>query len=162
SDETVMDDESNQERMIAEMDQDDDVVLEDDKEDDKVVDDVVKDVHVEDSAQDQGRQAESQAKIYKIDLDHANKTKAQARKNMMLYLKNVVGFKMDYFKGVSYDDIRPIFESKFNSNVAFLLKKEQIEEDKNRALQRLNETPAKRAAKRQKLDEEVEELKRHL
>nr|GEV60866.1 hypothetical protein [Tanacetum cinerariifolium] len=90
-------------------------------------------------------------------------TEAQARKNMMLYLKNVAGFKMDYFKRMSYDDIRPIFEAKFNSNVAFLLKtKEQIEEDENRALQRLNETPAERAAKRQKLNEEVEELKRHL
>nr|GFA99878.1 hypothetical protein [Tanacetum cinerariifolium] len=27
-------------------------------------------------------------------------TQAQARKNMMMYLKNVVGFKMDYFKGM--------------------------------------------------------------
>nr|GEY10350.1 putative ribonuclease H-like domain-containing protein [Tanacetum cinerariifolium] len=75
--------------------------------------------------------------------------KAQARKNMMMYLKNVAGFKMDYFKGMSYDDIRLIFEAKFNSNVAFLLKtKEQIEEDENRALQKINETPAERAAKR--------------
>nr|GEX39629.1 hypothetical protein [Tanacetum cinerariifolium] len=49
-------------------------------------------------------------------------TEAQARKNMMLYLKNVDGFKMDYFKGMSYDDIRPIFEAKFNLNVAFLQK----------------------------------------
>nr|GEV30737.1 hypothetical protein [Tanacetum cinerariifolium] len=70
---------------------------------------------------------------------------------------------MDYFKGMSYDDIRPIFEAKFNSNVAFLLKtKEHIEEDENRALQRLNETPTERATIRQKLDDEVEELKRHL
>nr|GEV52510.1 hypothetical protein [Tanacetum cinerariifolium] len=90
-------------------------------------------------------------------------TEAQARKNMMMYLKNVNGFKMDYFRGMSYDDIRPIFEAKFNSNVAFLLKtKEQIEEDENRVLQKLNETPAKRGAKRRKLDEEVEELRRHL
>nr|GEY27210.1 putative ribonuclease H-like domain-containing protein [Tanacetum cinerariifolium] len=90
-------------------------------------------------------------------------TKAQARKNIMMYLNNVTGFKMDYFKGMSYDDIRLIFEAKFNLNVAFLLKtKEQIEEDENRALKRLNETQAKRAPKRQKLDEEVEELKRHL
>nr|GEY95958.1 hypothetical protein [Tanacetum cinerariifolium] len=37
-----------------------------------------------------------------------------------------------------------------------------IEEDENRAPKRLNETPAKRAAKRQKLDKEVKELKRHL
>nr|GEX32625.1 hypothetical protein [Tanacetum cinerariifolium] len=90
-------------------------------------------------------------------------TEAQARKNMMMYLKNVVGFKMDYFTGMSYDDIRLIFEANFNSNVAFLLKtKEEIEEDVNRALQNLNKTPAERAAKRRKLDEEVEELKRHL
>nr|GFD19598.1 hypothetical protein [Tanacetum cinerariifolium] len=39
-----MDDESNQGRMIAEMDQDDAVVLEDDKEEDKKVDAAVKDV----------------------------------------------------------------------------------------------------------------------
>nr|GEV02776.1 hypothetical protein [Tanacetum cinerariifolium] len=68
-------------------------------------------------------------------------TEAQARKNMMMYLKNVAGFKMDYFKGMSYDDIR---------------------EDENRALQKINETPVERAAKRRKLDEEVEDLKRHL
>nr|GFA61040.1 hypothetical protein [Tanacetum cinerariifolium]GFA61090.1 hypothetical protein [Tanacetum cinerariifolium] len=62
-------------------------------------------------------------------------TEAQARKNMMMYLKNVAGFKLDYFKGMSYDDIRPIFEPKFNSNVDILLKtKEQIEEEENRAL----------------------------
>nr|GEV01010.1 hypothetical protein [Tanacetum cinerariifolium] len=90
-------------------------------------------------------------------------TEAQARKNMMVYLKNVAGFKMDYFKGMSYDDIRLIFEAKFNTNMAFLHKiKEQIEEEESRALKRLNETPVKKAAKRKKLDEEVEKLKRHL
>nr|GEX09288.1 hypothetical protein [Tanacetum cinerariifolium] len=89
-------------------------------------------------------------------------TEAQARKNMM-YLKNVVGFKLDYFKGMSYDDIHPIFEAKFNLNVDFLLKTtEQMEEEENRALQTINETPAEKAAKRRKLTEEVEDLKRHL
>nr|GEV82867.1 hypothetical protein [Tanacetum cinerariifolium] len=39
-----MDDESNQGRMIAKMDQDDAVVLKDDKEEDKQVADAVKDV----------------------------------------------------------------------------------------------------------------------
>nr|GEU72012.1 putative ribonuclease H-like domain-containing protein [Tanacetum cinerariifolium] len=90
-------------------------------------------------------------------------TKAQARKNMMIYLNNVVGFKMEYFKGMSYDDIHYIFEVKFDSNVAFIQKtKEQIEEEESRALKRINETPTEKAAKRKKLDEEVEELKRHL
>nr|GEX14742.1 hypothetical protein [Tanacetum cinerariifolium] len=90
-------------------------------------------------------------------------SEAQAQKNMMMYLKNVVGFKLDYFKGMSYDDIRPIFEAKFNSNIEFLLKtKEQIEEEENRALLSINETPTEKAAKRRKLNEEVENLKRHL
>nr|GEX89412.1 hypothetical protein [Tanacetum cinerariifolium] len=75
----------------------------------------------------------------------------------------IAGFKMDYFKGMSYDDIRPIFEAKFNSNVAFLQKiKEQINEKESRALKRINETPAEKAAKRKKLDDEVEVLKRYL
>nr|GEY50997.1 hypothetical protein [Tanacetum cinerariifolium] len=33
-------------------------------------------------------------------------TEAQARRNMMMYLKNTVGFRLDYFKGMSYDDIQ--------------------------------------------------------
>nr|GEZ18524.1 hypothetical protein [Tanacetum cinerariifolium] len=172
---TVMDDVFNQGMMIAEMDQDADVVL-------KEVKDVAEDAKVDQDADVQvntdiqARKVESQAKIYKIDLDHANKvlsmqedeskpaevqevvdvvttaklitevvttgsttitadeakedpavkryqalkkkpqTEAQARKNMMLYLKNVAGFKMDSFKGMSYDDISHIFEAKFNSN----------------------------------------------
>nr|GEY42469.1 hypothetical protein [Tanacetum cinerariifolium] len=76
---------------------------------------------------------------------------------------NVAGFRLDYFKGMSYDDIRPIFEAKFNSNIEFLLKtKEQIEEEKSRVIQSINETSAQKAAKRRKLNEEVEDLKRHL
>nr|GFA03680.1 hypothetical protein [Tanacetum cinerariifolium] len=82
---------------------------------------------------------------------------------MMIYLRNVAGFKIDYFKGMTYDDIRPIFEKYFDSNVAFLQKtKEQMEEEDSRALKRLSESQEDKAAKKKKLDEEVEELKRHL
>nr|GEU80445.1 hypothetical protein [Tanacetum cinerariifolium] len=110
SNDTVMDDEPNQGRMIDEMDKDDVVVLMDDKEEDK----------------EEDEPAEVQ-------------------------------------EGMSYDDIRLIFEAKFNSNVAFLLKtKEQLEQEENRSLQKLNETLAEREATRRKLDEEVEDLKRHL
>nr|GEX37072.1 putative RNA-directed DNA polymerase, eukaryota, reverse transcriptase zinc-binding domain protein [Tanacetum cinerariifolium] len=227
------------------MDKDDIVALMDDKEEDKKE----KEAKVVEDDQVQGRQAKSQAKIYKIDLDHTSKvlsmqedepaevqevvdvvttaklitstivsaaepqvlaatiTAAPVRvvaastkkgnewlsgiqkKNQLhtqsymlipkpkikakglcpsskeydKYLKNVAGFRLDYFKGMSYDDIRPIFEVKFNSNMDFLLKtKEQIEEEENRVLQSINETPAQKAAKRRKLNEEVEDLKRHL
>nr|GEZ01130.1 hypothetical protein [Tanacetum cinerariifolium] len=82
---------------------------------------------------------------------------------MIMYMKNVVGFRLDYFKWMSYDDIRAIFEAKFNSNIEFLLKtKEQIEEEESRAIQSINETPAQKAAKTRKLNEEVGDLKRHL
>nr|GFB05113.1 hypothetical protein [Tanacetum cinerariifolium] len=261
-DETVMDDVSNQGRMIAEIDQDVDVVLEDDKEVADEAKEVVKDAKEDETEpaevqevvvlvvtltatparvatapsirrkgvvisdpeeefttstiipaetkskykgkeilveepkplkkkqqikQDEKFARELEAELNKnIDWDEANdhvkkkakedpavkryqvlkrkpQTEAQARKNMMVYLKNVVGFMMDYFNGMSYDDIRPIFKRYFDSNIAFLQKiKEQIEEEESRALKRLNETPAVKAAKRRKLDEEVEELKRHL
>nr|GEX08346.1 hypothetical protein [Tanacetum cinerariifolium] len=82
-------------------------------------------------------------------------TEAQARKNMMIYLRNMAGFKMDYFKGMTYDDIRLIFEKYFNSNVTFLEKtKEQLEEEESRALKRKTESQAEKAAQKQKLDEE--------
>nr|GEV89182.1 uncharacterized mitochondrial protein AtMg00810-like [Tanacetum cinerariifolium] len=94
-------------------------------------------------------------KKYQV-LKRKPQNKSQARKNMIVYLINVAGFKMDYFKGMSYDDIRPIFEAKFNSNVAFLQKtRQEIEEEESRALKRINETPAERAAKRQKEDLEA-------
>nr|GEV89212.1 hypothetical protein [Tanacetum cinerariifolium] len=67
--------------------------------------------------------------------------KAHAGKNMMVYLKNMVGFKMDFFKGMSYDDIRPIFEKHFNSIVAFLEKGEkEIEEKASKVIKRKSET----------------------
>nr|GEU55345.1 hypothetical protein [Tanacetum cinerariifolium] len=181
-----MDDVSKHERMIANMDADVDVTLKDVAKD-------AQDDEFNESTDIHGRQAESQAQIYQIDLEHANKvatitdvasqlttataptltiapsatrrrkgvvirdpeetttpsiiihskakcedkgkeildevidhvhrkqkedndvkkyqalkrkpqTEAQARKNMMSYLRNVIGFKMDYFKGMSYDD----------------------------------------------------------
>nr|GEV89134.1 hypothetical protein [Tanacetum cinerariifolium] len=83
-------------------------------------------------------------------------TKAQARKNMMIYLRNVTGFKMDYFKRMTYDDIRIIFEKHFDSNVTFLQKtKEQTDEEDSRALKRLNESQEDKAAKKPKEDLEA-------
>nr|GEW54958.1 hypothetical protein [Tanacetum cinerariifolium] len=83
-------------------------------------------------------------------------TEAQARKNMMVHLKNMAGFKMDYFKGMSYDAIRIIFEKYFNSNVSFLEKsKEQLEEEESRALKRESESLEEKAA-----NSSLEELKR--
>nr|GEV26665.1 putative ribonuclease H-like domain-containing protein [Tanacetum cinerariifolium] len=101
-----------------------------------------------------------------MDEEYARKLHAELNKDSdwdTAIEHNVAGFRLDYFKGMSYDDIRPIFEAKFNSNIEFLLKiKEQMEEEESRALQSINETLAQKEAKRRKLNKEVEDLKRHL
>nr|GEU68730.1 G-type lectin S-receptor-like serine/threonine-protein kinase At1g67520 [Tanacetum cinerariifolium] len=85
---------------------------------------------------------------------------------MMVYLKNTAGYKLDFFKGMSYDEICPIFQARFGANIRFLLKtREEMEEEDRKALQSINETPVQKAAKRRKLSEEakeVEDLKKHL
>nr|GEU80560.1 putative ribonuclease H-like domain-containing protein [Tanacetum cinerariifolium] len=94
-----------------------------------------------------------------IDCDVAIEHVKQKAKRIQL-CKDI---KLDYVKGMSYDDIRPIFEAKFNLNIEFLLKtKEQMEEEESRALQSINETPAQKVGKRRKLNKEVEDLKIHL
>nr|GEW95018.1 hypothetical protein [Tanacetum cinerariifolium] len=52
---------------------------------------------------------------------------AQAKKNMMIYLKNMAGFKMEIFKGISYEEIRPLFEEEYNK--VQILFKEGLEMD---------------------------------
>nr|GFA88076.1 hypothetical protein [Tanacetum cinerariifolium] len=60
-------------------------------------------------------------------------SESKARKNMISYLKNTKGHKMEFFKGKTYDQILPIFQAS------------------------INETPAHKAAKRRKLSEEAQE-----
>nr|GEV32288.1 hypothetical protein [Tanacetum cinerariifolium] len=201
SDDTMIDDESNQGRMIDEMDKDDVVVLMDEKEEDKKVEEAKEDepakvqevvdvvttaklitevvttsseivtaasaiistvepqvpgatltaaplkvvaapskrskgvvirdpkeesttssiISTETKSKDKGKgimlkdKEDPAIKIYQA-MKRKPQTEAQAQKNMMIYLKNVAGFKLDYFKGISYDDIHLIFEAKFNSN----------------------------------------------
>nr|GEV29789.1 putative ribonuclease H-like domain-containing protein [Tanacetum cinerariifolium] len=160
SEDTVMDDVSKQGEIIANMDADEDVTLKD-------VVAIAKEVAVEKVAEIEENayrkeKEENVVMIYQA-LKRKPQTEAQARKNMMIYLRNMVGFKMDYLKGMSYDDIRPIFKKYFNSNMAFLEKtKEQMEEEDIKALKKASKSQAEKAVKKQKLDEEVEELKKHL
>nr|GEU93859.1 putative reverse transcriptase, RNA-dependent DNA polymerase [Tanacetum cinerariifolium] len=85
-------------------------------------------------------------------------TESEARKNMMIYLKNTAGYKMDFFKGMSYADICPIFQARFDENMRFLFKsREEIEEEDEEIIKSINETPAQKAAKRRKLNEEAQE-----
>nr|GFD31426.1 hypothetical protein [Tanacetum cinerariifolium] len=93
-------------------------------------------------------------------------SKSQARKNMIDYLKNTKGFKMAFFKGKTYDQIRPIFQARFDANMRFMLKsQEEIEKEEEEIIKSINETPAQKAAKRRRLREqakEAEDLKKQL
>nr|GFC67687.1 hypothetical protein [Tanacetum cinerariifolium] len=86
---------------------------------------------------------------------------------MMIYLKNVASFKMDFFNGMTYSEIRPIFEKHYNSIQSLLEKKEeevkvQEKDIKEEDSKRQGESLEQEIAKKQMMDEEAEELKRHL
>nr|GFA99482.1 hypothetical protein [Tanacetum cinerariifolium] len=93
-------------------------------------------------------------------------SKSKARKNMIDYLKNTDGFKMAFFKGKTYDQIRTIFQARVDANMRFLLKsKEEMEKEEDEIIKSINETPAQKAAKRRRLREqakEAEDLKKQL
>nr|GEV69209.1 zinc finger, CCHC-type [Tanacetum cinerariifolium] len=87
-------------------------------------------------------------------------TESEARKNMMIYLKNTAGYKMDFFKGMSYAEICPIFQARFDENMRFLFKSwKEMEEEDQEVIKSINETPTQKAAKRRKLSEEAQEAK---
>nr|GFA42825.1 hypothetical protein [Tanacetum cinerariifolium] len=114
-------------------------------------------IHTEPKSKDKGKgimvhEPKPLKKKTQIEKDEAYARELEAELN-----KNI-----DWDEGMTYDDIRPIFEKKFNSNVAFLEKtREQMEEEDSKALKRISGSQEDKVAKKQKLDEEVEELKKH-
>nr|GFA35627.1 hypothetical protein [Tanacetum cinerariifolium] len=85
-------------------------------------------------------------------------SESEVRKDMISYLKNTEGFKMEFFKGKTYDQILPIFQARFDANMKFLFKsREEMEKEYEEIIKRINEKPAQKAAKRRKLSEEAQE-----
>ncbi|GJU53870.1 ribonuclease H-like domain-containing protein [Tanacetum coccineum] len=100
---------------------------------------------------------------------------AEVRKNMVMYLKNQGGYKMNYFKGMKYEDIRPIFEKVWDQNQSFIPMDFEDKEKgskknvggsrkKTLARKRAGEKQSDQSAKRQKTEyeKEKEELKAYL
>nr|GEU42724.1 hypothetical protein [Tanacetum cinerariifolium] len=227
SNDIMMDDESNQRRMIAEIDQDDAVILKDDKEEDKVVVDAIKDV--EESKVDEIVDVVTTAMLITKVVTAASETvtaasaiittaKAQvpaatpiaaparvvaapSRRRKGVVIKDpksesttsiIIPAKTiskDKGKGILVEEPKPLkkkqqieldeqyareLHAELNKDIdwdeAIDHVKRKAKEDHtvkryqnpNRALQKLNEILAKRATKRRRLDEEVEELRRHL
>nr|GEY67483.1 hypothetical protein [Tanacetum cinerariifolium] len=57
---------------------------------------------------------------------------AQARKNMIIYLKNMAGYKIEHFRGMTYDKLRPIFEREHKKVQTLFKPNKDIEEPKKR------------------------------
>nr|GEY56097.1 hypothetical protein [Tanacetum cinerariifolium] len=66
------------------------------------------------------------------DLKKKHVSVAQARKNMMIYLKNMAGYKMEFFKGMTYEEIRPIFEREYNKIQTLFKKDKDVQETKKK------------------------------
>nr|GFA42236.1 hypothetical protein [Tanacetum cinerariifolium] len=62
-------------------------------------------------------------------------TESEARKNMLIYLKNTAGYKMDFFKGMMYAQICPIFQARFDENMRKLSEEAQEAEDLRKRLE---------------------------
>nr|GEY16717.1 putative ribonuclease H-like domain-containing protein [Tanacetum cinerariifolium] len=158
---------------------DEDVVLKDAKDVAAVVKDG-QDTNIDENADIQGRTIESQAEIYKIDLDHANKVLSmQEEKSEPIELQEVVEVvttakiitKVVTAASTTITAVDvPIHAATTAATPTLTVApsrrtkgtKEQMNEEDSRALKRLNESKEEKAVKKQKLDEEVEELKRHL
>nr|GEX91061.1 hypothetical protein [Tanacetum cinerariifolium] len=85
-------------------------------------------------------------------------SKAKVRKNTCTYLKNQGGYKQSYFKGMSYEDIRPIFEKVWDQIHVFVPMDSKIEKEKETvAKKRIGAKLDEESAKRQKLEGVTEE-----
>nr|GEU65371.1 hypothetical protein [Tanacetum cinerariifolium] len=117
-------------------------------------------VHSEPKSKDKGKgmlvqEPKPLKKQAQIEQDKAYARELEAELNKNINWNDVIEFKMDFFKGMSYDDIRPIFEKHFNSIVGFLEKgEEQLEKEASKALKRKSKSSKQQAAKKQKLNKE--------
>nr|GEZ10011.1 hypothetical protein [Tanacetum cinerariifolium] len=57
---------------------------------------------------------------------------AQARKNMMIYLKNMARYKIEHFRGMTYDKVRPIFEREYKKVQTLFKPDKDVKEPKKK------------------------------
>nr|GEX49435.1 hypothetical protein [Tanacetum cinerariifolium] len=59
---------------------------------------------------------------------------AQARKNMIIYLKNMAGYKMEHFRGMTFDKVRPIFKREYKKVQTLFNPDKDVEEPKKKSV----------------------------
>nr|GFA24071.1 hypothetical protein [Tanacetum cinerariifolium] len=118
-------------------------------------------LHAEELAKETASQEQEKYNLEKalelqrqLDQRREDVTKAEVRKNMCMYLKNQGGYKQSYFKGMKYEDIRPIFKRVWDQIHTFLPKDFEI---KKEVMKRSGFHLQQESLKKQKLDEQTEE-----
>nr|GEU58426.1 ribonuclease H-like domain-containing protein [Tanacetum cinerariifolium] len=171
---TSQEDSSKQREIIANIDADEDVTLKD-------VASVAKEVEVEENADVQGRPEESQAQIYQIDLEHADKVLSMhdgelrpAELKEVVEVVTIAKLMTKVVTAVAATITTTTITAANTLITAAIITvalsaaerskktKEQLEEEESRALEKTSESLEEKATKKHKLDEEVEELKKHL
>nr|GEW90497.1 hypothetical protein [Tanacetum cinerariifolium] len=57
---------------------------------------------------------------------------AEARKNIIIYLKNMAGYKIKHFRGMNYDKVRPIFEREYKKVHTLFKRDKEVEKPKKK------------------------------
>ncbi|GJX29783.1 hypothetical protein Tco_0237862 [Tanacetum coccineum] len=88
-----------------------------------------------------------------LDQRHENRhvSIAQARRNMITYLKNQGGYKESYFKKIGYDDIRLIFKRVWDHVNTFTPKGSEVEKDSSKP----SERETSKTVEEEKVEEEI-------
>nr|GEW14280.1 hypothetical protein [Tanacetum cinerariifolium] len=81
--------------------------------------------------------------------------KPEVKKNMIMYLKNQGGYKQSYFKGMKYEDIRPLFKRIWDQVHTFVPKDSKIERE---VMKRAGFDLQQGSLKKQRLDQQTEEI----
>nr|GEX29246.1 hypothetical protein [Tanacetum cinerariifolium] len=97
----------------------------------------------------------------------------QVKRSERLTDANLTGYKINYFKGMSYDEIRPLFEKHYNYNQAFLnevnegikVSEKEVRKEKEvkvESSKREGKSLEQEIANKQRMKQETEELKKQL
>ncbi|GJV76028.1 hypothetical protein Tco_1507612 [Tanacetum coccineum] len=79
-----------------------------------------------------GTSSDNIIKDIKHSMKKASHSEIKQGRKMMIYLKNMAGYKMGYFKGMSYDKIRPMFEKEYNKIQTLFQKDTKVEKTKTK------------------------------
>ncbi|GJW02358.1 hypothetical protein Tco_1561214 [Tanacetum coccineum] len=90
------------------------------------------------------------------------KTFAQARRNMVKYLKNQGNYKISDFKGMSYNEIRPIFQKVWDFNQHIEPMDSEHGSERMKSPEKIEEEDVDAQKEKMEIDDEKEDLKVYL